>query len=287
MKNKIFVVVILIVVLISAGCGLRKEPVVGEIIYHEGKEGLEVNIIKNLPPEEVWKENEFIIGLELRNKGAYNIEDGVVKISGFDPRYIESEEDEQTIEFLAGKSPGYPEGDYMIMKFDEKNIDIPKGAGEYEAAFTVNVEYDYKTEANTVVCVSPKIFSIVNTRDVCEVKPVSMPKGQGAPVAITHIEESITPLDRDLRVEFIFYIANKGKGEVKGNVDIENVKLSEQLMECDTKQFALKGKDEKKIHCSTIVERGISARQVPLSADLSYRYGITLDKKIKILGFVS
>jgi len=286
MKKEILAIAVLVVVLISAGCGMRREPVVGEIVYHEGTEGLDVNLIKNLPPDKVWKGNEFIIGLELRNKGAYNIEDGIVKISGFDPRYIEPDEEEQVIEFLAGKSPGYPEGDYMVMNFNEKNIDIPKGAGEYEAAFTVNAEYDYKTEVSTVVCVSPKIFSIVKTRDVCEVKAVSMPRGQGAPVAITQIEESITPLDRDLRVEFIFYVANKGDGEVKGNIDIDSVKLSEQPIECDVKQFDLKGRDEKKIHCSVIVDRGISARKVPLRAEFSYRYKLTLDKKIKVLGFI-
>lgn len=284
--KKIIFVMVLVILLISVGCVPRRMVPVGEEEYHKGTRGLVVEFIKNMPPKEVWEGNEFIIGLELRNEGAYNIEDGIVKVSGFDPRYIEPDINEKVIEFLAGKSPGYPEGDFMVMNFHERNIDIPKGAAEYPAAFTVSIEYDYKTEASAVVCVDPKIFSIVKTREVCEVKAVSLSGGQGAPVTITQIEESITPFDNELRVEFVIYVANKGKGKIKEKVSIDYVKLSETNMECREKEFDLKGKDEKKIHCWAIVERGLGARKVPLRAQFSYSYGIKLDKKIKIVGFV-
>lgn len=285
MKKEIFVVIMLGILLVSAGCAsLRQGTTVKETDYHTGTDGLVMNIIKNLPPDNVWRGNEFVIGLELRNKGAYDIKDGIVRISGFDPRYITPAEDEQVIESLAGKGHGYPEGDYMVMNFHAKNIDIPGGAAEYPAAFTAKAEYDYRTEASAVVCINPNAFNIVKTKDVCEVKAVSFSSGQGAPVAITQIEESITPLDRDLRVEFIIYIANKGKGKVLGNVNIDSVKLSEKNAECNVNAFELRGSEENRVYCSVIVEKGIGARNVPLSAKLSYRYESELDKKIKISG---
>lgn len=287
MKKEAVVIIMLGILLISAGCAsLRQGTAVKETDYHTGTDGLVMNLIKNLPPDNIWKGNDFVIGLELRNKGAHDIEDGIVRISGFDPRYIMPAEDEQTIESLAGKGYGYPEGDYAVINFHAKNIDIPAGAAEYPAAFTIKAEYDYKTEASAVVCVNPNMFKLIKTKDVCEVKTASFSGGQGAPVAITQIEESITPLDRDMRVEFIIYIANKGDGKVLGNVNIDSVKLSEKNIECNVKEFKIIGKDENKVYCPAVVEKGIGARNVPLSVALSYRYESELDKKIKVSGFV-
>jgi len=131
MKYKILLIIILTIVLFSIGCVRRPPGLEPEVIeYHKGTKGLEMSFIKNAPPAEVWEGNEFAIGLELENKGAYPIEEGYIVISGFIPDYIEVTPLEQTID-LQGKSPGYPEGDYKIINFQAKSFNIPQGSYLY------------------------------------------------------------------------------------------------------------------------------------------------------------
>ncbi|MBW2993749.1 hypothetical protein KY317_04205 [Candidatus Woesearchaeota archaeon] len=284
--KKLIMFACLVIVLVSSGCMQRRATGPIEIIdYHKGTSGLVMNFIKGLPPDEIWKENEFVIGLELRNLGAEDIKNSVVRITGFDPDYIEMMEKEKVIT-LAGKSPGYPEGDYMIMNFHGRNIYFAEGDEEEPVGFTASAEYEYSTYASQVMCINPDTFKISKTTDVCEVKPAVFSGGQGAPVAITQIEEIITPRDDDLKVEFIIYVSNKGNGEIIGDVFVDSARLSEQELKCNTEKFRLDGRKEKKIHCSAIVKKGVGARKVPLTASLSYKYKIILDKKIRIMGFV-
>ncbi len=280
--KKIILFFCLVIVLISAGCMQRGADGTVEVIdYHKGTQGLVMNFIKELPPDEIWEGNEFVIGLELRNIGAKKIENGIVKITGFDLEHTEVKEKEKFVS-LEGKSPGYPEGDYMIMNFFEKNKDVPSRGF---VGFTVSAEYEYGTSASSIMCIDPDIFGISKTTDVCEVKPSVFSGGQGAPVAITKIDERIAPLDDGLKIGFDIYISNKGNGEIAGNVSVDAAKLSEQELKCDTEKFKLDGRKEKKIQCSAIVEKGIGARKVPVSVSLSYKYKTVLDKKIKIIGF--
>ena len=281
--KKIIIFVCLVIVLTSAGCMQRGATGSVEVIdYHKGTQGLVMNFIKELPPDEIWEDNEFIIGLELRNIGAKKIKDGVVKITGFDSKYTDVKEKEKNIS-LEGRSPGYPEGDYMIMNFLEKNQGVPSRGF---VGFTVSAEYEYGTSASSVMCIDPDIFGISKTTDVCEVKPAVFSGGQGGPVAITKIDERISSLEDGLKVGFDIYISNKGNGKIVGNVSVEAARLSGQELKCNTEKFRLDGKKEKKIQCSAIVEKGIGARKVPLSISLSYKYKTVLDKRIKIIGFV-
>ena len=284
--KKIIICICFVIVLISAGCIQRRTTETIEVVeYHKGTDGLVMKFIKGLPPDEIWKENEFVIGLELRNLGAEDIKNGIVRISGFNPEFVEIEENEKVLN-LMGKSPGYPSGDYNVMKFHGRNIYFAEGDVEEPAGFTVSAEYDYTTYVGSVMCINPDTFKISKADDVCEVKPAIFSGGQGAPVAITQIEEIISPFDDDLKIEFVIYVSNKGNGAVVGEVSIDAVRLSEQELKCNTEKFKLAGKNEKKIHCSAIVKKGIGARKVLLTVSLSYKYKVSLDKKIKIMGFV-
>ena len=51
--------------------------------------GLEITILQNLPPKEIRVGNSFVIGVQLVNAGAFEVVDGKLTISGFDPLYIE------------------------------------------------------------------------------------------------------------------------------------------------------------------------------------------------------
>lgn len=286
MRNKILIgIIVLIVVSGCAIVGPRRpgelEPEVVE--YHKGKEGLVLSLVKGRPPEEIWPGSDFIIEVELRNKGAYDIESGIVKIHGFNPRYVLPSEDEKRIRQLKGKGFGYPEGDYATVQFEESNILAPPG--KEPLSFTISAEYDYATEASAEICISPELTPIVRTKEtICEVKEINLRGGQGAPVAITTINEIPSYKGTNLNLNFILDIENIGKGEVLGDITLENVRVGGQILTCDKTDFRLK-EDTKsvRIKCELSIFRPTGPYTSVITAKLSYRYKTKLDSKIKVI----
>ena len=291
MTRKILLLIILAMLLFSVGCGrLRTSPgEVEKLELHKGFEGLEINFVENHPPDEIGKDSKFTISLELRNKGPYSITDGTVVLSGFDPNYLIVEENRKGFD-LEGKSIDFPEGDYERLDFSAQNIGFPEGSTEYPAALRARAYYDYGTEASAEVCINPDVYGYVKTEEVgCEVKEVKLSGGQGAPVAVTRVEEiiSTTDIGTVLDVEFRVYISNKAKGEVLGDVNVDEVLLSNKRIKCEPEQIKLKEKEEKSTVCKTTVEKAAGAYLAPLITHLSYTYTQKTDKKFRIVSLTT
>ncbi len=285
MKNKILIGIIVLIVI--SGCRLgERDPgdVELEVVeYHKGKEGLVLSLVKGRPPAEIWPESDFVIDVELRNKGAYDIEGGTIKLHGFNPRYVTPSEDEKRIQQLMGKQLGYPEGDYATVQFEESNILNPPG--KESLSFTVSAEYDYETDASAEICINPELNPIIKTQEtICEVKEINLKGGQGAPVAITTINEIPSYKGTNLNLNFILDIKNVGKGEVLGDVTLENVKLGGQVLVCDKTEFGLKKETgAARIKCEFNIFRPSGPYTSVITAKLSYRYKIKLDHQIRVI----
>src|SRR3989338_2258133 len=86
-------IMILIVVLFILGCtGQNKDsgPITDVDIY-KGTEGLVMKFLENAPPDEIFEESLFGAGIELENRGAFNIENGYLSL-GLEKDYMEIEE---------------------------------------------------------------------------------------------------------------------------------------------------------------------------------------------------
>jgi len=271
--------------LICSGCGLlnrdkvKAEPEV--VDYHKGTEGLVLKLLKGSPPEKIWKESDFFIGVELKNKGAYDIENAIIKLHGFNPKYVIPSEREERTGTLHGKSPGYPEGDYKIVEFKETNVIAPPG--KEPLSFTVSAEYDYKTEASTVVCISPELNPLIKTKEkICEIKEISLSGGQGAPVAVITVNEIPGYKSGKLNLKFIIDIEDKGKGEVLGDIIVEEAKLSNQNIQCDPSTLKL-DKKKGRIKCEIDLDRPSGPYESILLVKLSYKYKTKVDEKIEVI----
>ena len=283
--KKIFISILLILVLISLGCKRFTTPDIEEpevIEYHKGTQGLEMSLIKNLPPGEIIEGGEFVIGLELRNKGAYDIKDGRISIYGFEDGYVAIFQPDMYFN-IEGKKPGFPEGGYEILNFEAKNIAIPEIAEKYSAPFTISAYYNYQTEAGIEVCINPNLYSYIRTKEtVCEPETITTSGGQGAPVAVTKVEEQFSPLGGSIKVNFVIHFADKGDGKVVGGVRINEVRLSNVPISCETDYIELKGKEEKYILCTTETLPSAGSYIAPLSIKLSYDYTSKIDKTLNV-----
>ena len=121
MKIKILIPILLLLV---TGCQTKTPDLYPEVIeYHKGTDAIVMNFIENLPPNEVIEGTDFAIGLEIRNKGAYDVRGAKISMSGYTlgrtivtPRDIYLD--------LEGKQPGFPEGGYEIANFQVTNAKV-------------------------------------------------------------------------------------------------------------------------------------------------------------------
>lgn len=213
------IIFIIFVVLFITGCNIRTGPTDktdGELIrpievqIHKGTKGLDLEFVKGQPPTNVWEGEAFPITLQLKNKGAYAIQRGLLAITG--NLYFGVDIDVQFE--LEGKSEFNPEGEFSFEKFSATAGFVDDDKTD---SFFVIACYEYKTFASATLCINPRVMEIDNEipRGECRVGTVSVSGGQGAPIAVTKIEEEILPMGQDaLRLNLKIAVSNRGGGKV-------------------------------------------------------------------------
>ncbi len=218
MKQGIYcIIIIMIAALLLSGCEQDGEIRVDETSYHTGTMGLEMYFVPNAPPSKVYDGDSLDIMIELRNRGSYPESDtfqGKLEISGFDPNAIRGtwEGGNEIPVSLRGRSREYPDGGYDIMTYsDKRGVKVPFGGPKYDATFLVTACYKYKTITDPKVCIDPEPYKVITEKKVCRFDDaISTGGGQGAPVAITRIEERVS----SDHIIFDIYISNVGNGKV-------------------------------------------------------------------------
>lgn len=208
------------------------------IIYHTGTEGLTLAFAKDLPPKTVYEDSIVPLVVTLANKGArdVNYSDIVFSVKG-DPFYVNVTNDgtyrfaeargaysqplpaEETI--LHGKSPVWQTGEWVDLHPTAEFRPIPGLREQPTTQLFASACYAYGTVLGTSLCVDANAFNGNVQRQVCGAETLTF-KDQGAPVAITSIENRPSPLrlsdgtaSRDLvQPVFIIHIQNVGDGAV-------------------------------------------------------------------------
>ncbi|MEA3431001.1 MAG: hypothetical protein U9R08_07040 [Nanoarchaeota archaeon] len=298
--NLILSLVLILLVLVS--CTGTKLAGVETVIY-KGTDGLRMDILEGLPPKEMYvgtKESPAYlqIGIELENQGAYDITEGVLAIS-YDRKFNDLSQTSVDTFNLRGRSQLTPIGDITRKTFTVKNYGLPPGS---KSVFVISGCYKYETTATVDVCISPYYSPLVKVgEDVCKAKDftnIKLSGGQGGPVAITNVRESIRPTEHDL-VEIVFAITldNFGDGNVRSeenydkecregaeSLSIKDIKtarikeisfsdysLANNRIECYPKELRV---GEKTIICSAKIDKRVvkSPYLTPLKIKIGYGY---------------
>jgi len=88
---------------------------------------------------------------------------------------------------LEGRSSMSPAGGMEVVEFPATILTLPPSLEEFRQRVMVTACFDYATHASKMVCIDPEPYS--NVRKACKPQTVSLSGGQGAPVAITSIEQ--------------------------------------------------------------------------------------------------
>jgi len=292
-NKKISLIFILIVVVFLSGCeliGTGETP--SEKDFRTGSNGLTISFLPNAPPDEVYEENPFSVGILLKNEGACEVRNGIVSFS-VEERYVEISNYENSVRFnLDGKSFATPGGDQETKFLKAKTKTIEGQSEKRETTIIASLCYPYKTIADASVCIDPDIYGLKTMNKICSVKDISLP-AQGAPVAVTKIESKMLSAENDdyIKPQFIIHVKNVNNGEVikkekfqdacsSNSIGIDDInvidikaELSGQMLECSPGTLKLKD-GEDSIRC--VLEEGIPKERgtytSPLVIELEYGY---------------
>lgn len=307
MAKKIIFVIVLLVVL--AGCKLRTGPTEkteGELItpteaeIHKGFQGLTMEFLKGQPGDSMWEKTEFPITVKVNNGGAHDIQRGILTVVG--NLYFSTDPDLQFN--LEGKSKFNPEGGFSFEKFTARTVEVDEDKTD---TFFVLACYSYKTYASSTICINPRVMEIDTTEEgECKVGSISLPGGQGGPLAVTQVDEFIVPVGEGvLRLNLKIHVSDKGGGRIVavnsymkgcggqiltpkevGEVKVESIQFSnyrlgieqEHAIICpnlEDNKFRLNPEGQFIIECWADLDSeaiGTAAYTTPLVTELSYGY---------------
>ena len=313
MKNTVLIVIIFLL-FFNFGCSQKTEGT--GVDYRKGTEGIVMNFMEDMPPTQMYDNMPIELGVEVRNKGAYpqpnpitgwainvinpNVKGiGTLYLSGFENKLITGMPKQISIPELEGKNIYNPEGGFdivsfrgNIINFDSRNID------NYNANFLVTSCYNYETLASQTVCIDPEPYSTKQKTRVCTIPPsYSLSGGQGAPVAVTKVEETVL----SNKIQFKIYIKNLGNGEVidKNRLNIDcpysldytnlnkvyvSGKVSSYSLSCRPNNPIMLINNMGSVIC-TIPKPAMSksAYTTPLQIKLEYGYSSSIQRSVEIL----
>lgn len=191
--------------------GLTRAPR-ESVATHVGVEGVVMKFIENAPPQEVFVGNLFEVGVLLENKGAFDVEDGVV-VFGLPVDVLSSEMLVSDVFRLRGRHQFVPVGESRRVVMSARTREI--GEERLPTVVVATGCYKYATKTSQVVCLSPESV-LQKGGGVCSQRDVFLAGGQGAPVAVTQIEKPVlTLLDRDrVKPTLLIHVRNVGRGVV-------------------------------------------------------------------------
>jgi len=302
MIQKIITIVLLVLI---AGCttGITQNNIPND--FHTGTQGIVLNIVQNAPPSKIYKGDHLTVSVELFNKGAYPASgnfQGKLEISGFDTSAINGAWDNgnEMPADLRGKSMYDPAGGYDIMSYDADSVSVPFNADSYPADLIVHSCYRYETQASPLVCIDPQPYEAVSEAKVCQVGDISLSGGQGAPIAVTKIEEEV---GADT-IYFRIYIKNVGDGTVINPLSYNNCPFDLKYEDLNKVTVNIRTSfdtgprctpagtssdpvnlidGQGVIFCSFRKPNSVSAYQTPLSIDVDYAYSSSVTKHFEII----
>src|SRR3989338_9039148 len=309
-KKLILVLSILFLIVLSGCKGTSSGKSITDENVRKGFDGLAMAFIKNAPADKVFEQSIFPIGIELKNKGASDIQNGFL-VFGFEKEYVDAVARESKEKFdIKGKSIFNLNGDEEFMTLNAQAKKVGSQSETHPSTILATACYPYKTILGTSVCIDTDIFGKQLRKKACQAKDLEFSSGQGAPITITKVEVRILPnADNDptkVIPHFIIYKENKGNGEVVAEDKIEDVCSKKPLGFKDFNKVAIKASlSDKELNCNSgetekaearlrekkdivrcTLEEGIPSNRdaftSPLKIELDYGYTFTISKDITI-----
>lgn len=209
----LFTLVIVLILSLSA-C----EPKRGDLPenIHKGTQGIEMRFLPNNPPNKITASTGMPVNfaIEIKNKGASPLR-GYLYLSGFAREvlslpdlYVFPDPVNCGVNNIAPKTKYYTQGGTCVEHIPAL-LNLNYVQDEIEFPIMATAIYPYATDASIMVCIDPNYHQL--GKKACQMRPVTVSGGQGAPIAITKVEP--IPIGKS-KVQFNVYLKNVGGGDI-------------------------------------------------------------------------
>ena len=258
-----------------------------------GSEGLAISYLDSAPPDVLYDGTDFKVGLLVHNKGAKDVGDAVVSVSTLDKYFAIPNNPAKSVSVKAKsffrrsgeKKPLFLSGSVRDGSVDYDGLTVP---------LITTVCYSYTTHVEENLCIDPDIYNLDERQKACAVRDLVL-QDQGAPVAVTRVEESIIEDDGALDVYLKAHIRNLAGGLVAnappatlcgsgslGEKQVDRLKVSGKLgtipLTCGVNGIVRMDAGEADITCTA----RLTAKEeytTTLTMDITYGYSSTLPQK--------
>jgi len=316
LKTICIVSLVTLLLFMTAGCSFGNSGIpqdLPKIDVHTGSEGLSVEFLDELPPSTLYENNDFRIGLLLHNKGASDILNAHVRLTGFQDQYFTLNKDHFQVD-LEGKSLYNDAGELTYEYIDASSKEIHDVLDYVEFPLTVTSCYKYYTYASADICLEKPDLPALS-KNGCGSEISNLPSTQGGPVGVRSIDIEKIPSQNKITYLFKIDVVNFGDGELRlpdayekdcigpvlepneVNRFVMEVSLGNEKLSCrqDSKPasndiFILPEKitsiipddsdDDHRIVCEFKSDRDITTYTTKLSMNIHYGYVDSLTKQI-------
>ena len=234
--------------LLLVACGEQKENGL-DYNFKQGIGELQLHFLPSAPPEKIYPNSDFKIIVEVDNQMAYDVEMGKIWLTGLVNDYFEVHPTEMVLQeiltedtVLHGKSLTTPAGEKVYAQFKGHAYQLFLNAEEYTGTYFLKAKYHSRMEFLDTFCVNTHLYAVYDPN--CVVEQKKSYSGQGAPIAISEVEEVLTPGESG-QVEFRLKLQNKGSGKIE-RVDVAQATLGGEQIDCE---FSEAQGDYKKVSC--------------------------------------
>jgi hypothetical protein len=220
MRKKTAAIAFILIICLLAGCKKNgNQPSIAD--YKKGSEGLVLEFLKGAPPDKIYEDSEFSAAVQIRNKGAYEVKNGVLLLN-LESDYADTDNRKKAID-LPGRDIYNPNGGFETYQYLSKTRFIETQSEKHTSQVIATACYNMQAETTQDVCIDADYLSIRAGKKICEVKDIVL-TDQGGPIAITKIEQRIIPKSSSdsLSAQFIIHIQNKGKGVPVSKYEIQS-----------------------------------------------------------------
>jgi len=227
---------LLILFFVLGGCG--PSTIQTDADFKTGHDALILSFIDDYG-EEVY-EGEFIpLKIKIENKGAYDIKSSITNMA-IEEDYLELMDYSIQDFELKGKSNILPNGEQDVILYNLKAKQLEEQSVLHTTNTYITACYVYETDFSQDVCIDSDIYNI-NTEKICEPQDIHLGSGQGGPLGVDKIESRML-YDSEKNLifpQFIFYIRNKGNGNIIRANSIETVCSAKEINREDMNVFTM------------------------------------------------
>jgi len=278
-------VLLILIVGVLAGCSASTSgQETNNLAYKQGAKSVSIKFQPNTPPALLFDEEEYDIGIELRNIGAYPGDDEDLNVDlyfiGFDENIL-GIDTEGSIDIPGSASPN--DETFDVELFDEVSV--------LDQDIRVVACYEYETFQQMEICVDPN--PVDNDEDSCFQGVLAGTGGQGAPVGVT----SATVDSSRGKVRITLTVANlEGSGSVfrddeclnpkesdKNVVEVIEVLLGDESMDCTPDEYLRIGGGSGRLTCTLDgLDEDRPSYKTTLTANFAYNFKKSIERTVRV-----